>query len=60
MSASLVGSEMCIRDRPLTHTEFAERRNAWGRVQRWGPEYGNAGLVRECCLLYTSDAADDM
>eukprot|EP00969_Alexandrium_andersonii_P184490 8150656-Alexandrium_andersonii.AAC.1 len=60
MSASLVGSEMCIRDRA-----------SWGRP--CGPchahkptanitEDGMAdvtGLLRGC-LLYTSDAADDM
>eukprot|EP00969_Alexandrium_andersonii_P249883 11043817-Alexandrium_andersonii.AAC.1 len=60
MSASLVGSEMCIRDRPslaspglafrwpdLPHmTSLVRRRRQSGR--HWG------------CLLYTSDAADDM
>eukprot|EP00969_Alexandrium_andersonii_P197571 8727856-Alexandrium_andersonii.AAC.1 len=61
MSASLVGSEMCIRDRasPL-------RRNCasgWGGLfWQWCP----AGRQPHCfaprcaCLLYTSDAADDM
>eukprot|EP00969_Alexandrium_andersonii_P040228 1763421-Alexandrium_andersonii.AAC.1 len=60
MSASLVGSEMCIRDR------FTAR----GRPRS---EIGNgaqdvAGLLGRPmgdwpmpgCLLYTSDAADDM
>eukprot|EP00969_Alexandrium_andersonii_P323363 14286913-Alexandrium_andersonii.AAC.1 len=32
---------------PLTHAEFAALHNAQGRLQRWGPEYGNAGLMRE-------------
>eukprot|EP00969_Alexandrium_andersonii_P013552 591743-Alexandrium_andersonii.AAC.1 len=60
MSASLVGSEMCIRD---SHSggrhapEDCRTCRAWGR-------YGGAGR-RACrrrrgCLLYTSDAADDM
>eukprot|EP00969_Alexandrium_andersonii_P174294 7706150-Alexandrium_andersonii.AAC.1 len=60
MSASLVGSEMCIRDRP----------------QHWPPKPARCALCAgECaggacravrvggasaCLLYTSDAADDM
>eukprot|EP00969_Alexandrium_andersonii_P192782 8516311-Alexandrium_andersonii.AAC.1 len=60
MSASLVGSEMCIRDRSLTcPTKSRTRRprapsassGLCGRLsssRRWG------------CLLYTSDAADDM
>eukprot|EP00969_Alexandrium_andersonii_P329643 14567068-Alexandrium_andersonii.AAC.1 len=60
MSASLVGSEMCIRDSP--------------RAQPWANAQGNPPAprtVRACvscvvlhrllrCLLYTSDAADDM
>eukprot|EP00969_Alexandrium_andersonii_P345561 15274718-Alexandrium_andersonii.AAC.1 len=61
MSASLVGSEMCIRDRTLPALGAA----------RWGSEPGGrvrdvlraAGNVRQLtspCLLYTSDAADDM
>eukprot|EP00969_Alexandrium_andersonii_P244559 10805938-Alexandrium_andersonii.AAC.1 len=60
MSASLVGSEMCIRDRDRT---------AWQRVsiltvarprqlERSGP--GPVGDRCGGCLLYTSDAADDM
>eukprot|EP00969_Alexandrium_andersonii_P336485 14873718-Alexandrium_andersonii.AAC.1 len=60
MSASLVGSEMCIRDSlrslakrvaagpPRRHTDPLDR--GWaGRTARARP-----------CLLYTSDAADDM
>eukprot|EP00969_Alexandrium_andersonii_P303964 13436398-Alexandrium_andersonii.AAC.1 len=61
MSASLVGSEMCIRDR---------RGASWLLdVLR---SFSEAGLVpgneiqsplpwkTQSCLLYTSDAADDM
>eukprot|EP00969_Alexandrium_andersonii_P111490 4923877-Alexandrium_andersonii.AAC.1 len=60
MSASLVGSEMCIRDRH--HQVWRSRRIGYrsrlvafgvGRVLRCVAEDG-------CCLLYTSDAADDM
>eukprot|EP00969_Alexandrium_andersonii_P219352 9687296-Alexandrium_andersonii.AAC.1 len=61
MSASLVGSEMCIRDRP--RAEFV----ASPRTQRppanepgaW-PTCLAAGRWSRNCLLYTSDAADDM
>eukprot|EP00969_Alexandrium_andersonii_P079600 3509609-Alexandrium_andersonii.AAC.1 len=60
MSASLVGSEMCIRDRK-------------SGVRRGGPEPSDPGRGAQrfrrarrrprhskLCLLYTSDAADDM
>eukprot|EP00969_Alexandrium_andersonii_P300618 13290398-Alexandrium_andersonii.AAC.1 len=61
MSASLVGSEMCIRDSTQTPSvscgHFKEPAQLllqlWGR----GPA---APPPRGPCLLYTSDAADDM
>eukprot|EP00969_Alexandrium_andersonii_P240108 10599477-Alexandrium_andersonii.AAC.1 len=61
MSASLVGSEMCIRDRQrptkrnaslallLRSTAPSCRQRLSLRMRPWRP-----------CLLYTSDAADDM
>eukprot|EP00969_Alexandrium_andersonii_P057871 2549365-Alexandrium_andersonii.AAC.1 len=60
MSASLVGSEMCIRDSGVP-----------GRPRRFGGSgrRGRAGVHEAAgrrrrlsggCLLYTSDAADDM
>eukprot|EP00969_Alexandrium_andersonii_P228747 10102894-Alexandrium_andersonii.AAC.1 len=61
MSASLVGSEMCIRDRirgpPMPSLRFAPLacwRSVPSRLAGSGPP--------RCwfCLLYTSDAADDM
>eukprot|EP00969_Alexandrium_andersonii_P155754 6886386-Alexandrium_andersonii.AAC.1 len=60
MSASLVGSEMCIRDR---HT----RAGLLGAVPK-GHARARLHRLRRChehvqdvyCLLYTSDAADDM
>eukprot|EP00969_Alexandrium_andersonii_P294362 13010517-Alexandrium_andersonii.AAC.1 len=61
MSASLVGSEMCIRDRlrPLRRSG----RNVYqlndillSEVHQI-PDFPCRG---GCCLLYTSDAADDM
>eukprot|EP00969_Alexandrium_andersonii_P301747 13338452-Alexandrium_andersonii.AAC.1 len=61
MSASLVGSEMCIRDRNTGGSLI-------GLPWIQGPRSSNfARLVRSArklalavCLLYTSDAADDM
>eukprot|EP00969_Alexandrium_andersonii_P159077 7027742-Alexandrium_andersonii.AAC.1 len=60
MSASLVGSEMCIRDRCLARRCCARRSRAAlhpGRVR-----HASAAALhgRAPCLLYTSDAADDM
>eukprot|EP00969_Alexandrium_andersonii_P073759 3253750-Alexandrium_andersonii.AAC.1 len=61
MSASLVGSEMCIRDRSKSvpwvtcrvgHTGMA------GAPRLPRPESNMLG--HKTCLLYTSDAADDM
>eukprot|EP00969_Alexandrium_andersonii_P035964 1575359-Alexandrium_andersonii.AAC.1 len=60
MSASLVGSEMCIRDSaegggaPTPDMDgHGPPRPASGR----GPSVLGGGAL---CLLYTSDAADDM
>eukprot|EP00969_Alexandrium_andersonii_P307279 13582945-Alexandrium_andersonii.AAC.1 len=61
MSASLVGSEMCIRDsatfaaRPISRATPA----AWKAVSSSSSRAAPPTLVRTC-LLYTSDAADDM
>eukprot|EP00969_Alexandrium_andersonii_P100671 4441217-Alexandrium_andersonii.AAC.1 len=60
MSASLVGSEMCIRDRS------ALRRDTPALTCLKLPPSVPSGLkavfggLRRVCLLYTSDAADDM
>eukprot|EP00969_Alexandrium_andersonii_P228353 10084772-Alexandrium_andersonii.AAC.1 len=60
MSASLVGSEMCIRDRREA------LRGGSGRRPPGGASQGCAGNCPGLpdrpgrCLLYTSDAADDM
>eukprot|EP00969_Alexandrium_andersonii_P111470 4922769-Alexandrium_andersonii.AAC.1 len=60
MSASLVGSEMCIRDRLPPRTvgpgSSGGRRRARRRPQPTTP----TSRGERCCLLYTSDAADDM
>eukprot|EP00975_Prorocentrum_lima_P053681 11263248-Prorocentrum_lima.AAC.1 len=60
MTSSLVGSEMCIRDRP-----FQELRPQEGRAMDIGLLVDMINMVQyqacHChCLLYTSDAADDM
>eukprot|EP00975_Prorocentrum_lima_P033147 6954405-Prorocentrum_lima.AAC.1 len=61
MTSSLVGSEMCIRDSCRAH--MTKRESGTPTLQPsdpyvpwWSP---SAGLMSSC-LLYTSDAADDM
>eukprot|EP00969_Alexandrium_andersonii_P307408 13589043-Alexandrium_andersonii.AAC.1 len=60
MSASLVGSEMCIRD-SLKHTNTDLGVRSWNCA---GPEttshFHRSRPRLRSCLLYTSDAADDM
>eukprot|EP00969_Alexandrium_andersonii_P314615 13898287-Alexandrium_andersonii.AAC.1 len=61
MSASLVGSEMCIRDRPEPPGRqllpIPSAGQGWFALRTcWGPQL----LPHGTCLLYTSDAADDM
>eukprot|EP00969_Alexandrium_andersonii_P228704 10101314-Alexandrium_andersonii.AAC.1 len=61
MSASLVGSEMCIRDRETPQFQNAgpgAPSEAW-HPQVWAPAVGDIEHLKHC-LLYTSDAADDM
>eukprot|EP00969_Alexandrium_andersonii_P197259 8714824-Alexandrium_andersonii.AAC.1 len=61
MSASLVGSEMCIRDRGCC--ELPVQTPSAPAAMRSGEAPTAAESVRELrrsCLLYTSDAADDM
>eukprot|EP00969_Alexandrium_andersonii_P080097 3530200-Alexandrium_andersonii.AAC.1 len=61
MSASLVGSEMCIRDRePWLRITPGRCRSTLLR-QRWrSPLSRRWRRLWGLCLLYTSDAADDM
>eukprot|EP00975_Prorocentrum_lima_P006062 1309185-Prorocentrum_lima.AAC.1 len=61
MTSSLVGSEMCIRDsRPSscvpTATRAREQKRWWRSPNIFMPRDGQ----EKNCLLYTSDAADDM
>eukprot|EP00969_Alexandrium_andersonii_P025614 1118460-Alexandrium_andersonii.AAC.1 len=60
MSASLVGSEMCIRDRDMSPS--VRRLASSGRARRIINCVCSSGVTGVCmgCLLYTSDAADDM
>eukprot|EP00969_Alexandrium_andersonii_P308710 13644609-Alexandrium_andersonii.AAC.1 len=61
MSASLVGSEMCIRDRhkPGQSGVAKAARRKTNKAGRQGDRY-RGKRRRRGCLLYTSDAADDM
>eukprot|EP00969_Alexandrium_andersonii_P137621 6085960-Alexandrium_andersonii.AAC.1 len=61
MSASLVGSEMCIRDRRSTTRSASPS----PRITRTTATWTRAATTlrprpTSTCLLYTSDAADDM
>eukprot|EP00975_Prorocentrum_lima_P008599 1837909-Prorocentrum_lima.AAC.1 len=61
MTSSLVGSEMCIRDSlfVVQSAAFAAplARLPLGFEQQRAPANSQPS---SCCLLYTSDAADDM
>eukprot|EP00969_Alexandrium_andersonii_P224074 9896348-Alexandrium_andersonii.AAC.1 len=61
MSASLVGSEMCIRDKLRCHMPWL-RSHGSPLARQGGADTTNerVGSRLEACLLYTSDAADDM
>eukprot|EP00975_Prorocentrum_lima_P041597 8739693-Prorocentrum_lima.AAC.1 len=61
MTSSLVGSEMCIRDRMLLRpgSDVAATRWLPGWPASWLAGWVG-GWLGGCCLLYTSDAADDM
>eukprot|EP00975_Prorocentrum_lima_P007331 1573505-Prorocentrum_lima.AAC.1 len=60
MTSSLVGSEMCIRD-SLRTTQRARDIHQYGSGKRV-PSSGRRAVATATggCLLYTSDAADDM
>eukprot|EP00969_Alexandrium_andersonii_P148576 6567290-Alexandrium_andersonii.AAC.1 len=60
MSASLVGSEMCIRDRFTAARVLGLRQGAADQVAIRAPPTDRLRASRNSCLLYTSDAADDM
>eukprot|EP00969_Alexandrium_andersonii_P203911 9010261-Alexandrium_andersonii.AAC.1 len=60
MSASLVGSEMCIRDRPLPLHKMIDVQfpDSGGGTDPDVMVGFRSSAIN--CLLYTSDAADDM
>eukprot|EP00969_Alexandrium_andersonii_P083777 3696174-Alexandrium_andersonii.AAC.1 len=60
MSASLVGSEMCIRDRTPRDWRLRRARPHRGPPRLAPPPVRAASPRGLPCLLYTSDAADDM
>eukprot|EP00969_Alexandrium_andersonii_P020004 873237-Alexandrium_andersonii.AAC.1 len=61
MSASLVGSEMCIRDRRRALGSSCSGPSTSGLPPRLPPGCRSSATSRSrSCLLYTSDAADDM
>eukprot|EP00969_Alexandrium_andersonii_P225545 9960464-Alexandrium_andersonii.AAC.1 len=60
MSASLVGSEMCIRDRTGARANSPQSQRRHTRGGRPPHPATESGTRTAGCLLYTSDAADDM
>eukprot|EP00969_Alexandrium_andersonii_P305306 13495846-Alexandrium_andersonii.AAC.1 len=60
MSASLVGSEMCIRDRARPLRSWCPPRRPPGPSPGYAGRIWGRGGSMCACLLYTSDAADDM
>eukprot|EP00969_Alexandrium_andersonii_P011199 486670-Alexandrium_andersonii.AAC.1 len=60
MSASLVGSEMCIRDRPPRALSWLGVSAPLPPLVRNDAPVGRLWDDYWICLLYTSDAADDM
>eukprot|EP00969_Alexandrium_andersonii_P167107 7385566-Alexandrium_andersonii.AAC.1 len=60
MSASLVGSEMCIRDRRIRASRSQPDSQGSVCPHRFARAASIAPGALALCLLYTSDAADDM
>eukprot|EP00975_Prorocentrum_lima_P041171 8652631-Prorocentrum_lima.AAC.1 len=60
MTSSLVGSEMCIRDRLSRTTPSSWTGTTDCQEQGQGQKARRAKALLRFCLLYTSDAADDM
>eukprot|EP00969_Alexandrium_andersonii_P079130 3490403-Alexandrium_andersonii.AAC.1 len=61
MSASLVGSEMCIRDRAIKPSGHeAVKLSSSRAIKQSGLHDKRPSSKCSTCLLYTSDAADDM
>eukprot|EP00969_Alexandrium_andersonii_P052442 2302961-Alexandrium_andersonii.AAC.1 len=60
MSASLVGSEMCIRDSPMAQGALGPQPPQSLVPPDPAPPAAEPLELVMPCLLYTSDAADDM
>eukprot|EP00969_Alexandrium_andersonii_P096911 4278084-Alexandrium_andersonii.AAC.1 len=60
MSASLVGSEMCIRDSVPTGPPSSMSDDKIAALEAKLADAVKRIAELEACLLYTSDAADDM
>eukprot|EP00969_Alexandrium_andersonii_P029298 1279188-Alexandrium_andersonii.AAC.1 len=61
MSASLVGSEMCIRDSAgAALNAVLSLPPTVSSVRKLLASHGQSASQGGLCLLYTSDAADDM
>eukprot|EP00975_Prorocentrum_lima_P004900 1067782-Prorocentrum_lima.AAC.1 len=60
MTSSLVGSEMCIRDRLGFCLEKSLQLVPTTRKSQAGTLHSHWCRSQKLCLLYTSDAADDM
>ena len=60
MLRSLVGSEMCIRDRMWIWYKGRVVRRSLTVMEGTGPFFKTLTELSNDCLLYTSDAADDL
>eukprot|EP00975_Prorocentrum_lima_P036204 7617516-Prorocentrum_lima.AAC.1 len=60
MTSSLVGSEMCIRDSWKIFAAFPKLLLATASGRGGQGKNGARTVSLTSCLLYTSDAADDM
>eukprot|EP00975_Prorocentrum_lima_P037893 7972254-Prorocentrum_lima.AAC.1 len=60
MTSSLVGSEMCIRDRKAAASKLAIRLLELDQDEASMLQLIADSTPSRTCLLYTSDAADDM
>eukprot|EP00975_Prorocentrum_lima_P048110 10062764-Prorocentrum_lima.AAC.1 len=61
MTSSLVGSEMCIRDRLIARARVESRPSCVEAMVKMSQAFPRCLMTQAFpCLLYTSDAADDM
>eukprot|EP00975_Prorocentrum_lima_P042619 8952416-Prorocentrum_lima.AAC.1 len=60
MTSSLVGSEMCIRDRQTAKARQAAMATVTLKNIVTHRQARQQAVTPRSCLLYTSDAADDM